>query len=66
MSTKELNAVLQGVVDRSANQKLMHISRIRAELHELGYSIVTTEWLNGVFKEVSTINLERIAREKTT
>jgi hypothetical protein len=51
------------IVDRSANQKLVHISKLRAELHDLGYSIVTTEWLNAVFSEMPVENLERVARE---
>jgi hypothetical protein len=65
MSAKELNVVLQGVVDRNASQKLVHIARLRAELHDLGYSIVTTEWLNAVFSEMPVENLERVAREVT-
>jgi len=63
MSTKELNALLQSVVDRSENQKLVHIARLRAELHDLGYSIVTTEWLNAVFSQVPADQFERVARE---
>jgi hypothetical protein len=53
------------LIDRNNSQKLIHIGKLRAELFELGYSIVTTEWLNGVFKEVTAANLERIAQEKT-
>lgn len=64
MSTQELNAVLQGVVDRSNSQKIAHIGKLRAELFDLGFSVVTTEWLNGVFEEVSAEKLKRIAREK--
>lgn len=64
MSTKELNAVLQGVVDRSADQKLIRIASLRAELHDLGYSIVTTEWLRIVFSQMTFEDMERIAREK--
>lgn len=52
------------LIERSAAQKAIHIGKLRAELHDLGYSVVTTEWLNGVFKEVAAANLERIAREK--
>ena len=52
------------VIDRSEAQKLIHIGKLRAELHDLGYSVVTTEWLNDVLKEVTAVNLERIARDK--
>jgi hypothetical protein len=52
------------MINRSDKQNLIHIGKLRAELHEFGLSIVSTEWLNGVFKEVTAVNLERIAREK--
>lgn len=64
MSTKELNALLQSVVDRSHDQKLERIAQLRAELHEMGYSIVTNEWLRIVFKQMTFEDMERIAREK--
>lgn len=34
------------IVERSAEQKAIRVDRMRAELHELGYSVVTTEWLH--------------------
>jgi len=51
------------IIDRSANQKLVHIAKLRAELHDLGYSIVTTEWLNAVFSQVPAEQFERVTRE---
>ena len=63
MSTKELNAVLQRVVDRSENQKLVHIAKLRAELFDLGYSLVTTEWLHAVFDQMTVEQMERVTRE---
>lgn len=50
MSTKELNSVLQRVVERNEAQKEIRIANMRAELVELGYSIVTTVWLNDVLR----------------
>lgn len=52
------------IVDRSAAQKAIRIAKMRAELVELGYSVVTTEWLNGIFDEMTAANLKQIAREK--
>lgn len=39
------------IVERSAAQKAIRIAKMRAELVELGYSIVTTEWLNAVIND---------------
>lgn len=64
MSKEELHAVLQRVIDRSHDQKLERIGQLRAELHELGYTIVTNEWLRIVFKQMTFEDMERIAREK--
>lgn len=50
MSLKELHSVLQRVVDRNESQKEMRIASMRLELVDLGYSIVTTEWLNDVLR----------------
>ncbi len=33
------------IIDRSPDQKLMRVAKLRAELSDLGYSVVTTEWL---------------------
>lgn len=52
------------IVERSVAQKAMRIAKMRAELDQLGYSIISTEWLNGVFKDAAAANIERIAREK--
>lgn len=40
MSTKELNALLQSVVDRSDAQKEIRLAKLREELAKLGYDIV--------------------------
>lgn len=63
MSTAELNAVLQRVVDRNEQQKLVHIAKLRAELFDLGYSLVTTEWLNAVFDHMTVEDMDRVTRE---
>jgi hypothetical protein len=63
MSTKDLNALLQRVVDRNKDQKLIHIAKLRAELHDLGYSIVTTEWLNAVFNHMTAEDMDKVTRE---
>jgi hypothetical protein len=52
------------VVERSVEQKAARIAKMRAELIELGYSVVTTEWLNGIFAEMTAAQTKRIAREK--
>jgi hypothetical protein len=33
------------VIDRSPEQKAERVAKLRAELFELGYSVVTTKWL---------------------
>jgi hypothetical protein len=58
--SKELNAVLQSVVDRNEAQKQERIARMRAELVDLGYSIVTTEWLNAVFANMKPHEIDRV------
>lgn len=40
MSTKELNALLQSVIDRSEEQKAIKLAKLREELAKLGYDIV--------------------------
>lgn len=51
MTGKTVNEVLELVIDRSEAQKALRLAQMRAELIELGYSIVTTEWLRAVLKE---------------
>jgi len=51
------------IIDRSANQKLVHIAKLRAELFDLGYSLVTTEWLHAVFDQMTVEQMERVTRE---
>lgn len=36
------------VIDRNPMQKRLRVNKLRAELLELGYSVVTTEWLHSV------------------
>jgi hypothetical protein len=38
------------ICDRSEDQKLLRIAKLRAELLERGYSVVSTEWLKAVEK----------------
>lgn len=40
------------IVKRSPHQQGVRIEKMRAELVEYGYSIVTTEWLNDVLREM--------------
>jgi hypothetical protein len=54
-TTAKINSILlraavkaDRVVERSAEQKEIRVAKMRAELIELGYSIVTTVWLNDV------------------
>lgn len=39
------------IVDRSPAQKLLRLEKLRAELFDLGYSVVKTTWLHSVFSE---------------
>jgi hypothetical protein len=36
---------LSKIIDRSEAQKAARVAALRAELFELGYSVVTTKWL---------------------
>lgn len=51
------------IIDRSKEQKLVHIAKLRAELFDLGYSLVTTEWLHAVFDQMTVEQMERVTRE---
>lgn len=33
------------IIDRSPMEKLARLAKLREELREMGYSVVTTEWL---------------------
>jgi hypothetical protein len=33
------------IIDRSSAQKLWRVEKMREELRQMGYSVVTTEWL---------------------
>lgn len=34
------------IVDRSALQKSIHLETVRSELNDLGFTIVSTDWLH--------------------
>lgn len=36
------------IIDRSPAQKVMRVNKLRAELLDLGYSVVKTDWLHSV------------------
>lgn len=36
------------IIDRSPEQKRIRIEKLRVELAELGYSVVTTKWLHSM------------------
>lgn len=57
-TTAEINRILlqaaikaDPIVELSPAQKELRIANMRAELIDLGYSIVTTVWLNAVLSE---------------
>jgi hypothetical protein len=39
-------SIIDPIIDRSPAQKLAHLARLREELREMGYSVVTTAWLS--------------------
>jgi hypothetical protein len=51
------------MINRSSDQKLVHIAKLRAELFDLGYSLVTTEWLHAVFDHMTPEDIARVTRE---
>lgn len=63
MSKEELHAVLQGVIDRSKEQKLERISKLRGELSDLGYSVVTTKWLDTIYNHIAPDDMDRLTQE---
>lgn len=46
------------IVKRSRNQQAIRLEKMRAELVEYGYSIVSTEWLNDVLREMPLVGRE--------
>jgi hypothetical protein len=40
------------IIDRSPEQKRIRMERLRVELAELGYSVVTTKWLHAMLATV--------------
>lgn len=47
------------IIDLSPVQKRLRVSKMRAELLTLGYSVVTTEWLHGVLGEMTLAGMRR-------
>jgi hypothetical protein len=43
------------IIDRSPADKAKRLENMRAELVGLGYSIVTTEWLNALMAELPPV-----------
>lgn len=43
-------AIVDPIIDRSPAQKELRVLKLRAELLELGYSVVKTEWLHAALK----------------
>lgn len=41
------------IIDRSPEQKKARVKQLRAELLDLGYSVVKTEWLDSVMSGVA-------------
>lgn len=41
------------IIDRSEEQNKLHVAKLRAELLELGYSVVKTEWLDRVMMGIA-------------
>lgn len=65
-TTAKINSILlraaikaDRVVDRSEEQKELRIATMRAELIELGYSIVTTEWLTAILDGRTAASMRR-------
>jgi hypothetical protein len=46
------------IIDRSPAEKAKRLENMRAELVGLGYSIVTTEWLNAVLAETPKVKVK--------
>jgi hypothetical protein len=50
------------IIDRSPAEKAKRLENMRAELVDLGYAVVTIEWLNAVLQECPVIPQPRPAR----
>jgi len=44
--------MIDPIIDRSPEQKRARIEKLRVELGELGYSVVTTKWLHSMMATV--------------
>lgn len=47
------------IINRSPGQNVLRVQQMRAELFELGYSVVTTVWLNDVMADADIATLLR-------
>jgi hypothetical protein len=61
---KDIKDVLQRVVERSEMQNQIQVEEMRAKLFELGYSVVTTEWLNAVVHHQDPMSIHRLIKEE--
>ena len=52
--------MIDPIIDSSAEQKRMRVDRLRIELFDLGFSVVTTAWLHN---ETNTSASDRIPFE---
>jgi hypothetical protein len=43
------------IIDRSPEQKRLRVEKLRLELSDLGYSVVTTTWLNAMLDKLQGI-----------
>jgi hypothetical protein len=48
------------IIDRSPADKAKRLENMRAELVGLGYSIVTTEWLNALLAEMPAVTVRPV------
>lgn len=48
------------IIDRSPEQKLLRLEKLRAELKLSGYSVVSTVWLSSVLKVLQPKALDKM------
>jgi hypothetical protein len=46
------------IIDRSPLEKAIHLESLRAELSDMGFTVVSTEWLRRLNKEILKRKLE--------
>mgnify|MGYP001586053682 CR=1 FL=1 len=44
--------MIDHIIDRTAKQKAARVDKLREELREMGYSVVTTAWLSVTLDKV--------------